>query len=292
MFFKRRIPLYAFTLIGLLVLTYFIFNSVQEMIFPAEFNQRAEEYFDSNPPPIIKYGGTPKFKVVRNIPFMVITIFLLLLSSLVGSLEFNRKREEEASLLREENLNSELKFLKSQINPHFLFNALNNLYALSVAQSSKAPEVVLKLSDMLRYIIYECNDERVPISKEVQYIKNYIDLQLLKDDSISNITTHFEYESEEIPPMLLIPFVENAFKHSKIEDTSFGWIKISLIANSNSLHFEVANSLPTTHQKDAVGGIGIQNVKKRLELMYPDQETLEIDNSGETYRTSLKLNWT
>jgi len=202
------------------------------------------------------------------------------------------KREKEASELKSENLNSELKFLRSQINPHFLFNALNNIYSLSVIKSEKTPDNILKLSDMLRYIIYDCNADRVPLDKEMSYIQNYVDLQKLKDDKITNIDINFEKAKGNtmIAPMIFIPFIENSFKHSKIEDVDQGFITIKIENDENKLKFLVENSLPAQqYAKDKVGGVGLENVKRRLQLLYPGTHNLSIQTADGIFRVGLEL---
>lgn len=202
------------------------------------------------------------------------------------------RREKEASELKSENLNSELKFLRSQINPHFLFNALNNIYSLSVMKSEKTPDNILKLSDMLRYIIYDCNADRVPLEKELNYIRNYIDLQKLKDDKITNIEVDFDEVDTKsmIAPMIFIPFIENSFKHSKIEDLEQGWIKMEMKHTNGDLLFELSNSTSSQEfTKDKVGGVGLENVKRRLELLYPEKHELQIESADKSFSVSLKL---
>jgi len=202
------------------------------------------------------------------------------------------KREKEASELKSENLNSELKFLRSQINPHFLFNALNNIYSLSVMKSDKTPDNILKLSDMLRYIIYDCNADRVPLEKEINYINNYIDLQKLKDDQITNIEVDFKESDPKsmIAPMIFIPFIENSFKHSKIEDIKQGWIKIKIQNIDSKLLFVIKNSLPKDkYTKDNVGGVGLENVKRRLELVYPEKHMLSIESLDHEFTVELEV---
>ena len=202
------------------------------------------------------------------------------------------KREKEASELKTSNLNSELKFLRSQINPHFLFNALNNIYSLSVMKSEKTPDNILKLSDMLRYIIYDCNADRVPLEKEINYIRNYVDLQKLKDDEIKNIDIDFEKADLKsmIAPMIFIPFIENSFKHSKIEDVGQGWIKIRIENTDGKLLFVIKNNLPKeTYTKDRIGGIGIGNVRRRLQLLCPDKHKLMIEPSDGEFSVKLEV---
>ncbi len=130
------------------------------------------------------------------------------------------KRMELEQEIKTQNLEAELRFLKAQVNPHFLFNALNNIYALSFIQSEKAPEMILKLSDMMSYMLYDCKSEEVPLTSEISYLQNYIDLQQLKKEGELNVT--FDLEGDQsglmIKPMLLIPFFENAFKHGNLEN--------------------------------------------------------------------------
>ena len=205
-------------------------------------------------------------------------------TALIGSSLFEiaiyaNKQAKESMRLKKEKLEAELKFLKSQINPHFLFNALNNVYALSVIQSKNTPDTILKLSEMLRYMLYDCKVERVPIYREVEYINNYVDLVRLKDSRGLNITTDFESINPDlmIAPLLFIPFIENAFKHSKIEDIENGWISISLSNEGKTVQFKVSNSVPEAEfTKDITGGIGMQNVQRQLQLLYPDKHKLEI----------------
>lgn len=220
----------------------------------------------------------------------LISVFFI--STLYRNFNNARKRERQELQLNREKVEAEMKFLKSQINPHFLFNAMNNLYSLAVSESEKTPEVILKLSDMLRYVLYECNDDRVPLRKEMGYISNYIDLQKLRDDNIQNV--HFHYDDASlnrvIAPMLLIPFVENAFKHSNIEDTGSGYVAIDLQTADGRLYFKVENSLPETPgPRDQQGGVGLANVKRRLELSYPNAYELKVEALDGKFLVELEI---
>lgn len=205
-------------------------------------------------------------------------------TALIGSTLFEiagyaNKKEKEASDYRSGKLEAELKFLKSQINPHFLFNALNNIYALTVIKSERAPENLLKLSGMLRYMLYECKADRVSLQKEIEYLRHYIDLNLLKDSRGLNVEVELDESRPNlaIAPMLLIPFVENAFKHSKVEDLTQGWIRIRLDTTDTQVVFQVQNSVPgQLYTKDQEGGIGLANVRRQLELLYPGRHELAI----------------
>ncbi len=183
--------------------------------------------------------------------------------------------------LVKKNLESELSFLKSQINPHFLFNTLNSLYALSLKKSDKAPELILHLSEMMRYMLYGSNEKYVKLSTEVNYIKNYLELEKLRYDNKAVITFDFESEVEndiDLPPLLLIPFVENAFKHGLGHTIEGGYVKIKLNVKKNQIEFWVENSKPSSikNNDNKSGGIGLKNVKRRLDLYFADSYNLSI----------------
>ncbi|TNE58125.1 MAG: histidine kinase [Bacteroidetes bacterium] len=226
---------------------------------------------------------------------MVMPYFTSLLgSALFEMASFANRKEKEATEFRSEKLEAELKFLKSQINPHFLFNALNNIYTLTVIKSDKAPENLLKLSGMLRYMLYDCKADQVPLGKEIEYLRHFIDLHLLKDSRGLNVDVQLDESrpNRTIAPMLFIPFVENAFKHSKVEDREKGWIRIRLQTTDEHLVFEVENSVPEQQfTKDEAGGIGLNNVRRQLELLYPDRHELDIEPGPEVYKIRLKLFW-
>lgn len=226
------------------------------------------------------------------IPTLFQTISLVVLSTAFKTAQLFQRKQQEATELKSEKLDTELKFLKSQINPHFLFNALHNVYALSVIKSDATPEMILKLSDMLRYLLYDCSTDQVPLSREISYINNYISLLKLKDSKIRNIETDFDTADAGlmIEPMLFIPFIENSFKHSKIEDLEKGWIRMRISVKAGDVVFEVQNSIPETDfTKDEVGGIGMDNVRRRLNLLYPNTHTLEISREPAVFSVKLSL---
>lgn len=221
----------------------------------------------------------------------VFPLFMVFLSSALYEISIiaNQSARETAQL-KSEKLESELKFLKSQINPHFLFNSLNNIYTLTMLNPDAAGKSVLKLSEMLRYLLYECDAEKVSLGRELTYLENYIALFSLKDDEPLNIkfdATDVQTETM-IAPLLFIPFVENAFKHSQVEDLENGWITIKLSSKDGKIHFEVSNSLPQNEfSKDKIGGIGLQNVKRQLELIYPNKHTLNIESTENEFKVVL-----
>ena len=199
----------------------------------------------------------------------------------------NVKRELERQTMR-----SELRFLKSQINPHFLFNTLNNLYALTLKKSDKAPEIVLKLSEMMRYMLYECNERRVPLRKEVNYLSNYLDLERLRQGKNMKIdfTLNGNVGNQKIAPLMFIPFLENSFKHG-LNQVAEGFVHIHIDVQDYELEMSIENSKPAIPKMNhRSGGIGLQNVQRRLDLLYPEQYELKIDNQPEKYIVHLKIN--
>ncbi len=203
----------------------------------------------------------------------------------------HRQREiDELKLVVKE---SELSFLNSQINPHFLFNNLNNLYSYSVEQSPKTPEIILGLSGVLRYMLYECREAYVPLLKEVEHLRNFIQLYELQieDRGAVKFETKNISDQYQIAPLILNVFVENAFKHSQSGQSEQISIGVSLAMNENGkLCFTCANNYePNDFPENKSRGIGLENVKKRLELLYPDQHELKIDQSENEFKVSLKI---
>ena len=195
--------------------------------------------------------------------------------------------------MQRDNLTLELNALKAQINPHFLFNTLNNIYSLALRKSDKAPEMVLKLSDMMRYVLYECNSGPVLVEREIQFVSNYIELERIRHGSHVSINYSLTGNPEEsrIEPLLLIPIVENSFKHGINAQMEKGFVEVQLNVVNGKLEMEVINSVPlngtSLHDK---GGIGLDNVKKRLELIYPGKHTIHIESLPEMYKVDLTLN--
>ena len=212
-----------------------------------------------------------------------------------ASYSFFSDYQKQQSIQREnenERLKSELSFLRSQISPHFMFNLLNSLVALNRKKSNLVEPVLLKMSDLLRYMLYEKDDKQISLDNEVKYLQNYIDLQKLRFGDYVDIDFDVKAPtfSKNIEPMLLIPFVENAFKHGvgMIEKPI---IRVELQTIENQLFFKVTNKFSNDIQevKDGASGIGLNNVKRRLELLYPSQHSLTVVDKDNIYTTELKL---
>ena len=198
------------------------------------------------------------------------------------------KTEKEKLLLEAENKATQLKFLKSQINPHFLFNSLNNIYSLVYQKSDNALPAVDKLSKLLRYSLYEA-DQKVTVKKEFDQIQNFIDLQSLRREKPINcsIKTPLRESIIKIPPLLLIPFVENAFKHGDLHHPA-NPILIQLSQQHGQLIYSVSN-ITKVQQKDKVGGIGLKNIKKRLELLYGTNHHFNVEEKNDRFTATLKI---
>lgn len=228
------------------------------------------------------------------IRYFIITAFwtgFLLVFSLLIKLSIDWFQNERTQRhLETEKREMELQFLKSQLNPHFLFNALNNIYSLAYQKSEKTAGAVLKLSEIMRYMIYESNDSKSDLGKEVEYLKSYIELHKLrfKDGGAIHLHINGEIDGQQIVPLILISFIENAFKHGVANDHD-NPIIINLIANQKILHFSVKNKKNKDNYKDKMGGVGLTNVERRLQLMYPDRYKLNIVNTSTHYTTELML---
>jgi two-component system, LytTR family, sensor kinase len=200
--------------------------------------------------------------------------------------------QQAQQILTQEKLQAELKFLKTQIHPHFLFNTLNNLYALTLKKSDRAPEMVLKLSELINYMLYECTSDEVWLSKEIKFIRNYIDIEKIRygDKLDIDIRVTGEVNDRKIAPLILLPFVENCFKHGASEELQQSWVKLTIDAQPHVLIIKVENNKASENGGNRQAGIGIQNVKRRLDLLYAGKHELKIMNGEETFLVVLILN--
>lgn len=219
---------------------------------------------------------------------------VVVLATLIKFFKHWYKYQQATQNLIKDKLRAELKFLRAQVHPHFLFNTLNNLYALALKKSDKAPEVVLKLSDLLNYMLYECNTDEVPLTKEMDLIKNYIALEKLRYGERLDVSLSIkgDVSGKVISPLLLLPFIENSFKHGVSGETEEAWVSIDLHLKDHLLTLKVDNSkssLPTKDERNYREGIGLQNVKRRLELLYEGDYELKILDTEESYLVVLKL---
>ncbi len=183
----------------------------------------------------------------------------------------------------------ELKYLKMQIHPHFLFNTLNTMYGFALQKAEETPEMILKLSNLLDYLLYQADKPTVNIMEEVNHIEDYISLEQLRfNETLDvNFSREIRTNTTEIAPMLFIPFVENSFKHGTLQNGILK-INISILSDSNYIHFKISNS--QIKHSENTSGIGLENIKKRLELIYPNQYELNITNNDDRFSVDFKLN--
>lgn len=211
------------------------------------------------------------------LPAIIIVMIMLIVGYVIREFLLKLKKENH---IRNEQVLAELNLLKSQISPHFLFNVLNSLYALSLSKSDKTPGVILQLSDILRYSLYEAQEREIPVLEEVAIINTYIAIEKMRVPETSSISFNHEGidQTIRIAPMLLLPLIENAFKHGVDSTVGDSYIKASLSKSGNKLLFTCENTFKEPKVKNSkVGGIGIQNVRKRLELLYPSRHSLDIE---------------
>jgi len=240
------------------------------------------------------FGDFQDYFISHQKEIFLSTFFIGIASTIYSIMNDWLESQREKQELQSQTLQSELKFLKSQINPHFLFNTLNSLYALTLKKSDLAPEIVLKLSEMMRYMLYECNEREVSLSKEINYLKNYLELEKIRQGKKMNINFQMtgEVSNQKIAPLMFIPFIENSFKHGISNQISNGYVNILLEVEGNEIQMTIENSkaasIPSPTGKRS-GGIGLKNVRRRLNLLYPERYKLAIEEDPNTYTVKLEI---
>jgi two-component system, LytTR family, sensor histidine kinase AlgZ len=236
----------------------------------------------------IKYLSSPRFAFTHSITTIFIILFVGMLKFVEDWFELEAKKKE----IENEKLIAELRFLKAQINPHFLFNTLNNLYYLATVNSPKTPEVIDKLSQMMRYMLYDSNHPKIAVTKEIDYMKNYIDLEKLRLENKVPIKFDIigDINNKQIVPLIFITFLENAFKHGVSNSSKDAFVNISIDILNNQCRYLVENrKLTKTDTGIEKSGIGLQNVNRRLELSYPNKYKLDVTETCDVYKVDLSL---
>ncbi len=281
--------LFALTIVAALVFSYYVNDTVMMQV-----RERYRSVVATKPlsPKEVKRmtERRRRHRHAENAGTVVVVMMGFFISTITRETREWYVQEKERKEMEKQQLVSELSFLKSQVNPHFLFNSLNGIYALAIKKSDKTPEAVLQLSDLMRHMLYESDKEKVALEKETEYLKNYIQLQKLRlpPEVQVNFQVEGELQGKTIAPMLFIPFVENAFKHGV--DTAGGNIQIKLQLKGNTLSFDMINRISKAQNKDAVSGIGLANVRKRLDLLYPNRYKLEHKETNGNFVVHLHLN--
>lgn len=278
--FRKKIELYAGLILVCLAAIVLADQAYDKWIFEPSIHGLGEPSARQMPPVLLRLTST-----------LLSALLVFGISTSLKVVKEYLKKEKEQQEIENKKLNSELVFLKSQINPHFLFNTLNNLYFLVHSGSPKTGDALLKLSDLMRYMLEDTAGRKVDLHKELAYIHNYVDLQRLRmHESVSvDMRVEGNFNNKAIEPLLLIPFIENAFKHG-ISYHEPSYIDVDLVLDKDTLHFTVRNSIPVAKtEKDSVSGIGLKNVMKRLELLYPGRHQLAIDASSARYSVNLSI---
>ncbi len=269
-FKNRGVNAYLLSLLGLIAFFAFFQNFLKEVIIPSHLMKRHNDVFWA----------------------IVPVLFVTAISTGYGFINLLLKQEKSRQQEQEERMKSELSFLRSQISPHFIFNVLNSIVYLIRSKSNQAESVTIKLSELMRYMLYESSDTQVPLDKEMEYLKNYVELQKIRFEEDVEIRLDIEgnASSQLIEPMLMIPFVENAFKHG-VGLIQAPIIDIHLKIEEETLTFSVKNKTSEieTEDKDSASGIGLRNVRRRLELLYPERHELNIVTNDEWFEVEMIL---
>jgi two-component system, LytTR family, sensor kinase len=264
---RKRWPLYIISIVAIIQASYYL-----------------KTYLLRLSPDFILTPANHRIVFFSILPFVAASIIFRLISDRLRL----EKMEKEA---RTQRLDAELKFLRSQVSPHFLFNMLTNMVSLARKKSDLLEPSLIRLSDLLRYMLYNCGEEKIPVGMEIEQLENYIALQQLRFGEDVKLETHIKNDCPDcmIEPMLLVPFIENAYKHG-IGMVNEPYITLSILVNDNQLIFDVANNHnPANLSKDKNSGIGLANVKNRLKLLYPGKYDLSIKDEAGIFLVHLKL---
>ncbi len=283
---NKKIPLYIVVSMAFILLSSYLNNQFappkgffQEMIAHRPVFEKFE-------------GEIPKFKPNHRVFMGVQILFGVLLFAVGASVKLVAewyKNERVKTQINTQKINTELSFLKTQLNPHFLFNTLNSIYSLANKKSDYTTDAIITLSELMRYMLYETDKSYVPLKNEIDYIKNYISLQTLRLKDSSGVRFNVQGNLDHsIEPLLLISFIENAFKYGT-DYTGKTNINIKIIIEDKKLNLLISNYISINEKGKPSSGIGLQNIKNRLILLYPDSHSLKIEESNKLYKVELTL---
>ncbi|MCC7246777.1 MAG: histidine kinase [Saprospiraceae bacterium] len=245
--------------------------------------------------PFIAKAASPPFWSVNLFLLSTFDIFITLATAVtIKMIRLHYRSVDHEQELKREKLQSELSFLRAQTNPHFLFNTLNNLYGLARKKAPETPDAILKLSKIMRFVIYECLKPMIPIAEETRVIQDYIELEKLRYNN--RLVVDYQEDVDDgntmIAPLLLLPFVENSFKHGASGTTGNVEIRIRIFLREADLRFSVQNTFDSEREKNNPEGIGLKNVQRQLELLYPKQHQLDISQINNTFSVQLNISLT
>jgi sensor histidine kinase YesM len=300
-FFKSPKYKYYLSVLILLTFLYFVSDQTNEFVFKhvpgrentEEIQRHNDDKKEAGPPKHGENFGRPPFREMHLFNYMGSALFIIFLSIGMRVLERHSQTEKLQKELEKEKLNSELAFLKNQISPHFFFNTLNNIYSLISINAEDSQKAVLQLSKLMRYLLYDSEHGNTKLSNEIDFMNNYIDLMKLRMSSKISLKISFpeKYEDINIAPLIFIPFIENAFKHG-ISYREKSFIDISMTTEKDMLKFRCANSLVKTREENGSdhSGIGLDNVTKRLNLLFPGKHDIIINKSDVEFEVLLQIN--
>lgn len=283
-YFKKRNP-YISGAITTGVLLIFHFVATAFKYSPSIYN----DIMNTTP------AGYPRFISISRVVLIDQLTSLPIIAGLALMIKLIKKwwrKQKETEQLAQEKIKAELQLLKAQVHPHFLFNTLNNIYYFTLSGSTKAPEMIRKLSDLLNYILHECDRPLVPLEKEIKMLQDYMELEKIRYCEQMNMSTEFPDNcgNKMIAPLLLIPFVENSFKHGTSKVLANAFVKLIIDIENDTLCFSLTNSKPQNHQSAITkGNIGLKNVRKRLGLLYPNKHVLTILLEPDIFQIELKI---
>lgn len=273
---KKYIQFFIFFILSLIIF-YFIRTSLNYVLVTRSIWPEAQ-------------GNQEALSLIHFIEVMIGSVYVIALASAI-KLTFDWISEKSRNeSLQKEQLQTELSFLKSQIQPHFFFNTLNNLYALVIKKSPNAANVVMKLSEIMQYVLYEVKESKISLMKSINYLYSYLELEKLRygDRVKSNISIEGDIDDIEIPPLLFLPFLENCFKHGTNHQKDIK-VNINFVVRDNFLYFTIENNFEKRTDQNLKHGIGIENVKRRLELLYGSSYKLLTRTKGNLFIVKLKL---
>jgi two-component system LytT family sensor kinase len=285
---KGRFRAYTFALVGTTILTSILIVPCY-FLTAAAMGKTVYEVFNTDKEKCIVSFFTVAFSAMVTDMGMAMSI------KLAQDWLHTKKRQQ---LLEKEKLETELQFLKNQFNPHFLFNSINSIFFLIHKNPDMASASLAKFSALLRYQLYECNDQQIPLSKEIAYLQNFIELERLRQNRNTSVQVHIDpiKESDQwgISPFIIMTFVENAFKHVSKESDRRNWIQIQLRLSGSLLELVATNSISDGPEAEVIrsGGIGLNNVQRRLDLVYPGKHLLQIDKNADQFEVRLSLELT
>ncbi|NVK53433.1 MAG: histidine kinase [Flavobacteriaceae bacterium] len=279
---KKKKVLFIFVVL----ITIYIIQILYSLVRVYYFETFYPEVYKYRPPYVLVERMTSFVAYVSNITWVVFPSIILIAIK-------HYQEQKDIIALKEQKKTTELNLLKHQLNPHFLFNTLNNLYALALKKSDKTPEVIAKLSEILDYILYQCKDNYVPLEKEIELLENYIGLEKVRyGNRVEVIFEKDLHDNLKIAPLILLTFVENAFKHGISQELQKGSIHISISAKEDLIVFKLSNTKPPTSislEENDKKSIGMSNIIKQLDLLYPNAYDLKINESNSNYNLRLEL---